>query len=168
MNTNEKTGKKKMNGLVIGIIVLVVLVVAVLASRRGVVNSSPMPKYLGVTDGRLARCPESPNCVSTQADASDEGHLIAPISYGGDVAAAREKLATIISAMPRSTVVTNEGNYLHAEFRSLTMGFIDDVEFYIDGEKQIIESRSAARLGYGDGGVNRRRYESIKSAFQNG
>ena len=160
-------GKKKMNPLVIALIGIVVLVVAILAARRGVISSSPMPKYLGVTDGRLARCPASPNCVSTQADPSDSGHLIEPITYSGDVAVARDALARIMADMPRSTIITNEGNYLHAEFRSLTMGFVDDVEFYFDEEASLVHSRSAARLGYGDGGVNRRRYEAIKSAYLN-
>jgi len=157
-----------MNGLTIGIIGVVVLVAVALLSRRGVIRSSPMPKYLGVTDGRLARCPKSPNCVSTQAEPSDTGHLIEPISYSGDVATAREKLVDAVMAMPRVTLITNEANYVHVEFRSLVMGFVDDVEFYFDEEAQLIHNRSAARLGYGDGGANRRRYEAIKRAYQGG
>ena len=38
--------------------------------------------------GRLAPCPESPNCVSTQAPESDDAHAVEPIPYRGDQSAA--------------------------------------------------------------------------------
>ncbi len=38
------------------------------------------PDNLGVRDGRLCECPNRPNCVSSQA--ADEGHRIAPLSFG--------------------------------------------------------------------------------------
>ena len=68
--------------------------------------------------------------------------------------------------MPRSTVVTNEPGYTHAEFRSAAWGFVDDVEFYFDEEAGLIQFRSAARLGYGDGGVNRKRMEAVRAAYE--
>ena len=43
------------------------------------------------------------------------------------------------------------------------MGFVDDVEFYCDGTA--IQVRSASRLGYSDLGVNRKRVEVIREAF---
>ena len=44
------------------------------------------------------------------------------------------------------------------------MGFVDDVEFYCDGTA--IQVRSASRLGYSDLGVNRKRVEAIREAFE--
>jgi hypothetical protein len=41
--------------------------------------------------------------------------------------------------MPNSTLITNEPGYLYAEFRSPTMGFIDDVKFYFDEETGLIQ-----------------------------
>ena len=45
------------------------------------------------------------------------------------------------------------------------MGFVDDVEFYVDPEAKIIQVRSASRLGESDLGVNRQRIEDIRTKF---
>lgn len=113
----------------------------------------------------LAPCPESPNCVSTQAPASDTQHAIAPIPYTGSADEARQKLLAVIAAMPRTKIVADEGNYIHATFTSLIFRFVDDVEFVIDDSARQIHFRSAARVGYGDMGVNRKRMEEITSRF---
>ncbi len=126
---------------------------------------SPMPKNLGVTDGQLAKCPRTPNCVSTQAATDDRMHYIEPIRFEGDVATAKANLLQIVNGMERTKIITEADDYLHIEFRSQIMRFIDDVEFYIDGDAGLIHFRSAARLGVGDGGVNRRRMESIRKRY---
>jgi uncharacterized protein (DUF1499 family) len=43
------------------------------------------------------------------------------------------------------------------------MGYVDDVEFYLNADKKIIEVRSASRLGESDLGVNRDRIETIRA-----
>ncbi len=120
--------------------------------------------------GRFAPCPDSPNCVSTQAPADDAEHAMAPLPYTGTAAAAKEQLLEIIEEMPRTTIVANEttagGEYLHVEFRSFFFRFVDDVEFFINEGTQTIEFRSASRLGYSDLGVNRKRMEAIGARFQ--
>jgi uncharacterized protein (DUF1499 family) len=45
------------------------------------------------------------------------------------------------------------------------MGFVDDVEFYLDPTVGKIQMRAAARLGQSDLGVNRDRLEAIRAAF---
>ncbi|MEP0959532.1 DUF1499 domain-containing protein [Microcoleus sp. FACHB-1515] len=45
------------------------------------------------------------------------------------------------------------------------MGFVDDVEFYLDEAAGVIYVRSASRLGQSDLGVNRKRVETIRSQF---
>jgi uncharacterized protein (DUF1499 family) len=42
------------------------------------------------------------------------------------------------------------------------------MEVYFDEEAGLIHFRSAARLGQGDGGVNRRRMEQIQAAYMGG
>jgi len=42
------------------------------------------------------------------------------------------------------------------------------VAFYFDEENGLIQMKSASRLGYGDGGVNRKRMEEIAAQFSNG
>jgi uncharacterized protein (DUF1499 family) len=110
---------------------------------------------------QLAQCPSSPNCVSTQAQ--DEGHAIAPFRYRKSRAEAKESLKAIVQAMPRTKLVDEDESYLHYEFTSLLLRFVDDVEFLFDEESKIIHFRSASRTGYGDLGVNRKRMEEIRS-----
>lgn len=123
------------------------------------------PEGIGVTEGRLAACPGSPNCVTSQAPASDAEHYIAPLAYSGDRQAAMQRLTAAITSLEGSTVINTSANYLHAEFASSLFGFVDDVEFYFPTEK-VIHVRSAARLGYSDFGVNRKRIERIRTLLQ--
>ena len=88
-----------------------------------------------------------------------------PLALSGSAEHAREQLEAIVRSMPRSRVTTSQGGYMHAEFRSLLFGFVDDVEFLIDEREGIIRFRSASRVGYSDLGVNRRRMESIRDKY---
>ncbi len=126
-------------------------------------RASVMPENLGVANSRLAACPSSPNCVSTYD--TDEEHGMEALVLEGETAVAQAKLLAIIQTMPNSTLITNEPGYLHAEFRSSIWRFVDDVEVYFDEEAGLIHFRSAARLGQGDGGVNRRRIEAIQTEY---
>jgi uncharacterized protein (DUF1499 family) len=120
------------------------------------------PDYLGVKDGRLARPKRTPNCVSSQADPADAEHYIAPIAFKGSAAEAMAAARKALESMPRATVVRHEGNYLHAEFRSRLMGFVDDVELTYDEKAGVLHVRSASRLGRRDFGVNRARVERLR------
>ena len=142
--------------LLIPLLVIVALAVVSATARR--------PKTLGVRDGRLAPCPDSPNCVSTHAD---RDHLrMDSIPLTTDAAQAVEGLKRVISAMPRSRLVMTDEHYLHAEFTSALFRFVDDVEFFVDREQGVIHFRSASRVGHSDLGVNRERMRAIGDAFQ--
>lgn len=67
-----------------------------------------------------------------------------------------------VESMPGSRVVTVADGYVHAEFRSIVFGFVDDVEFLVDEANGRIDVRSASRVGYSDLGTNRRRVEDIR------
>ena len=112
----------------------------------------------------LPPCPASPNCVSTQAQ--DEGHAIAPFRYQKSRAEAKEALKAMVRLLPRTALVAEDEDYLHYEFTSLLLRFIDDVEFVFDEEAKTIHFRSASRTGYGDLGVNRRRMEEIRTLIE--
>jgi uncharacterized protein (DUF1499 family) len=120
---------------------------------------------LRIVDGRLAPCPMKPNCVSSQAEASDKQHYIEPLIYTGEPAQARERLEGAIAGMKRAQMVVRAANYWRAEFRSALWRFVDDVEFLLDDNVRQIDIRSAARVGYSDFGVNRRRLEEIRRRF---
>jgi uncharacterized protein (DUF1499 family) len=120
------------------------------------------PANLGVINGALAACPDSPNCVSSQA--SDERHRIEPFATGDDPDAAFARLAEIARRRPDATVIDSTDTYLRVELR--TIFFTDDAEFLLDRERRLIQLRSASRLGYSDLGLNRRRIEEIRRQLQ--
>lgn len=131
----------------------------------GQVFAGAAPQNLGVVDRHFAPCPSSPNCVSSQAIATDSTHYIAPLIYEGDRQQAMATLTQILGVVPRTTITEQTEAYIHAESRSRLMGFVDDVEFYFPPDQSIIEMRSASRLGESDLGVNRRRLEQIRLGF---
>jgi uncharacterized protein (DUF1499 family) len=125
--------------------------------------STCRPLNLGISDGKLSPCPDSPNCVSSQS--SDKRRFIEPVRYEGTEEKAMERLIEVIQGMKRCRLATMEDHYIHAEFTSAFFRFVDDVEFYFDSEAKIIHMRSASRIGYYDFGVNRQRMEKVRSLF---
>lgn len=149
--------KKTLIRLLIIVLCLPIILFTVMSAM------SKPPGNLGVVDGQLAPCPDSPNCVSTQA--KDEEHGIKPIQYEGDTAAVQQLLKESLNERPRTKIVTEKENYLHAEATSLIFRFVDDVEFWIDEEHKLIHFRSASRVGRSDLGVNRQRMESLRETI---
>ncbi len=125
--------------------------------------SGTRPANLGVTNGLLAPCPSTPNCVSSQA--RDPEHGIAALTYRSSPAEAMAKIKRIVQTMPRTRIVTETPDYLHVEFTSAVMRFVDDVEFSLDGSTNSINMRSASRLGKSDLGVNRKRIEKLRTTW---
>ncbi|HEU4322159.1 MAG TPA: DUF1499 domain-containing protein [Roseiflexaceae bacterium] len=134
--------------------------VAIMIAAR---NAQP-PIPVGVSNGKLAACPDSPNCVSTQS--TDELHGLAPLPYSGETDKARSQALAILQGLPRMIILREEPTYIHALFRSPTMGFPDDFEIFFDEQAGQIHFRAAARMGRGDMGVNRNRAEQIRSELE--
>lgn len=141
--------------LVLGIVVVLygVLKVMVLAAKA--------PERDG-SQRVLAACPDSPNCVCSEE--ARDSHAIAPIPFRGDASAAWARLSAVLEQLGGKAVRSGD-QYLWFEFRSLLVGFVDDVECRLNRERQQIEIRSASRVGYSDLGANRRRVEAIRAAF---
>ena len=127
--------------------------------------TSQPPSNLGVVNGRLAKCPDTPNCVSTQSD--DPEQRMEPIDYQGTRDEMKQRIQqTITNSFSRARLVAESPDYLHYEFTSLVFRFVDDVEFFLDDESKQVHFRSASRSGYSDLGVNRRRMQSIANRLQ--
>lgn len=116
------------------------------------------PQNLGVQNGRLAACPESPNCVSSFE--TDEQHSIEPL------AARLEQIEQVLLSLDEANIVDAGTNYLYTEFTSSLMGYVDDVEFLHDEAAGLTHVRSTSRVGYSDLGANRNRIEAIRSALK--
>ncbi len=151
--------RKRMVYLIVSLVVLSpVMALAILSEL------ATKPKNLGMVDGCLADCPNSPNCVSSQA--TDYQHKIEPIAFDGSPDDSMRQLNEVIAAIPRMKIITQRENYLHAEATSLIFRFKDDVEFFGDPSARVIHFRSASRVGYSDLGANRARMETIRNAFE--
>ena len=117
--------------------------------------SGERPSNLGVKDGKLAACPGTPNCVNSQSDdAQSKIDALPALSIA--------EIKGVVEEMEGTTIIEETGDYLYAEFKSKLMGYVDDVEFYHDGASNVVQVRSASRLGKSDLGVNRKRVEEIR------
>jgi len=111
----------------------------------------------------LKPCPKSPNCVSSRGDTDRQ--RMDPIPYTGSASGAKSRLTIVVRSMKGAEVVVERDDYVHAEFTSTFLRFVDDVEFWLDASAKVIHFRSASRIGYYDFGVNRRRMEAIRTRF---
>lgn len=121
------------------------------------------PTNIGVHDGSLIPCPSKPNCVSSTA--ADEKHFSESFQYATDRTTAIQCLKEIILSQKRTKIVKETDDYLHAEYTTACMRFVDDVEFYFPPNEPVVHFRSASRLGYSDLGVNRKRIEGLRLLF---
>jgi uncharacterized protein (DUF1499 family) len=126
-----------------------------------------MPNDLGLVGGsELRPCPDKPNCVQTY-DPLDTSHFQLPLELKENE---KQTALAITSAINETggriiseTALVPSGYYLHAEYESNWLKFVDDVEVVIkDG---LIHMRSASRLGHSDLGVNAERFEKIKASY---
>ena len=119
---------------------------------------------MGIRNGRLSVCPASPNCVSS--DAADGAHAVAPLQLIVAPPDGWRAVRTVLDSMPRTKIVSSTDDYLHAECSSAVFGFVDDLELHLRPGENLIAVRSAARLGYSDFGVNRKRVESLRALLK--
>lgn len=145
------------------------LVMLLAAGQLGLLKGKP-PTDLGVRDGRLKAPAITPNSVSSQAglypDHPQRRYAeVAPFSYTGDGKAAMDRLATLLEASARCTLVTRQPAYLYAQCSTRWLRFTDDLELYLDEAAQVIHVRSSSRLGRKDFGVNRARVEALRERF---
>lgn len=150
---NKMSWKKKIATLCFGVLFIFVI--------TGCNGDRPMD--LGIKKGQLLACPsEKENCVSSQS--TEEAFMIDSFrgKSGENAQQVFSKLKQVIQSMKRTKIVKEESDYLHAEFTTAIMRFVDDVELYVDSTNQVVHVRSASRLGQKDFGVNRKRVEEIR------
>jgi uncharacterized protein (DUF1499 family) len=124
--------------------------------------ASPDKRPVGLVDGRLAPCPESPNCVSSEAAAGPSA--VEPLAFTVAPEAAWAALKRTVVTMG-GRIEREDPGFLWAIFKTRVLRFADDVEFRMDLARRRIHVRSASRTGYSDFGVNRRRVEKLRRQF---
>jgi len=112
-------------------------------------------------NGKLDPPPNAPRAVSSQV-AVDHRAYIEPFVVQGDAKSFFAQLADVVAKQPRVKIVKQTDQYLHAEFTTAMMRFVDDVEFVLDAKAGVVHVRSASRIGYYDFNTNRKRIEAIR------
>jgi uncharacterized protein (DUF1499 family) len=120
-------------------------------------GEAPSPPAL-TEKGQLSPCPDSPNCVSSQA--SDDTHRVEPLPLPPDPELAMERA---LGSLERVTIREKRPGYRWATVESRIFRFVDDVELLAGPGATRIEVRSASRTGYGDMGVNRERVQQLRN-----
>ena len=151
----------------VALLLVVIAALLLLAGQLGMLKGAA-PSDLGVKDGRLKPPARTPNSVSSQANLYPDNPQAAyaridALHYSGDGRAALAKLAKLLAAQDRTVIVQQTNEYLYAQCTTALLRFTDDVEFWLNPEKQQIEVRSASRVGRKDFNVNRERIETLRS-----
>ncbi len=139
------------------------------AGQIGLWGGSP-PGDLGVRGGRLKASSATDNSVSSQATLHPDhprhaAAQIAPLPLRGDGPMTIARIRLIVEGTAGARVVESRADYLYAQYTTPLMKFIDDAEFWFDPSAQVIQVRSASRVGQGDMGVNRQRIEVVRAAL---
>lgn len=128
--------------------------------------SGSRPDGLGIqANGLLLAAPATPNAVNSQAKA-DSLAAIAPIHVVGEPGAFFSRLKTVVAGQSGAKLIKSTPDYLYAEFTSPLMGFVDDVEFQLNAKANVVDVRSASRLGLSDLGANRKRIEALREQLK--
>lgn len=147
------------NMRILGVVLALIGVLLVLMIWKNLT----VPKTTGLSRGMLHPCPKSPNCVQS-CMISDPEHAIAPLPYRSDQTLVQ--IEGFIKKTYIATVMEKTETYMHVVVTTPLCRFRDDLEFLVIKEKGEVCVRSASRVGYGDGGVNRARIEKIRKYLE--
>ena len=145
-----------MSGIATGIILLVVVL--------AVTKNSTVPPTLGVKEGTLAPLPDSPNAVSSQTDQA--GKRVEPLAFSGGLEHTKALVKQVAAEFGGAQILVETPDYLHMVFTVPFIPFKDDVEFFFSEKDNVVHYRSVSRVGYSDLGVNRKRYERLRSLYE--
>ena len=123
-------------------------------------HSQASESELGLVDGKLTICPDSPNCVSSELA------MISPIKLSKTEPELAWSLLQQVINEHGGEIQEKSNSYLLATFTTAIFSFVDDVEARLDLEANVIHLRSASRVGYYDFGANRRRLQEIIKMMQ--
>jgi uncharacterized protein (DUF1499 family) len=148
------------------------------ATREQAPEEGDCADCIGVTNGFLANCPDSPTCVSSQDDQGPKADwansYAEPWIYEGTPKQALAKIKFQVQRLG-GKIVKEEEDYLRCEFRSQSLpgqvDAFDDTEFYLTPNDATVQFRSARRPSkltsspLGDFGANKNRMEQIRVAL---
>ena len=151
-------------------VIILFIVVVLLAAQFGLL-AGKQPSNIGVSSERLKPPSKTRNSVSSQAHLhADHVQLqyasIESLPFKNNNAAnSMQVLVSVLKNTTGVTIVDAKPDYIYAHAKTKVLKFVDDVEFWVNPAKGVIEVRSASRLGREDFGANRARVEAIRAAY---
>jgi len=141
---------------------VILLIISILLSFQ-IYKNLTTPNTIGLINDSFKPLKNTPNGVSSQASTEDK--KVKPFKMNTSISDAKQKIKKLILSYENTKLVNEETNYLHFVFTTNFFRFKDDVEFYFDSENNLIEFKSQSRIGYGDMGTNRERYDKIREDY---
>jgi len=112
----------------------------------------------------LSGCDNLLNC--TASTASTKKNHVEPIAFQGKSTDVIALMAGLISEQKGTMIKTQNSHYLHATYKTVLMGYTDDLELLLDRSSNVLHIRSASRIGRSDFGANRKRIEALRTFVQ--
>jgi uncharacterized protein (DUF1499 family) len=121
----------------------------------------------GLIAGSLSKCPNKPNCFSTEKK-DDAAHYITPIKISQDISIELDSLHILKDTIRDmgGSIEDESEDYFASTFESGVFGFVDDFEIRIDTKENLIHIRSASRVGHSDMGANKKRIKLLKQLYK--
>ena len=146
--------------MIYGVIGLALAVWVVFVVKAAASRTTP---ELGLISGQLRPCPNTPNCVNSEAE--DGRSHIEALVCSGSAQVAWAHLRNVVLGLGGK--ILREGpDYYRVVFTTPIMRYRDDVEMHLVAAKSLIHIRSASRVGHTDLGANRKRVERIRAEFE--
>lgn len=118
---------------------------------------------LGLENGKLREVPAKPNAVSTQTNQVDK--QIKPLALKETLKQSKDAIKEALKSYGGIEIIEETENYIYAIATTDKMKYRDDIEIYFDEANNVIQYRSASRVGYSDMGLNKVRYEKISEIY---
>ena len=111
-----------------------------------ILNSSPA--LADSETDELPKCVVVTHCVRVNWEVSD-------------IEASFKKAVEAVENTPRTKIVEQTDSYIHAEAKTKSRRYTDDLLLKVLPEKGVIQVRSESRVGIGDMGVNQKRVDDL-------
>lgn len=146
--------------IVLIIALALISVVSIYFFYLGYQSRTQQAPILGIKNNSLSKCPNTPNCVSSEVGADLEHAILA-----FNIPSLQSE--TILNTA-KEAIIANGGEiknqtdtYLYATFKTKLFQFVDDFEIRLDKELNVLHFRSASRVGKSDFGANKKRVKAV-------
>jgi len=121
-----------------------------------------LPDDLGIIDGHLQPLRDTPNGIASVTDQANKRVAAFPVI--DSIAHSFDLIEQAARSYGEVRVQSRTTTYLHLVFTTPRMRFHDDVE-WLANASGTIDVRSQSRIGKGDMGENRTRYDHIRTGY---